>query len=37
VEQARAVLGSPEYAKVMADVKNFTTTSAITSVFSRVV
>jgi uncharacterized protein (TIGR02118 family) len=37
VEQARAVLGSPEYAKVMADTKNFTTTNAITAIFSRVV
>jgi len=37
VEQARAVLGSPEYAKVRADTKNFTTTSAITVIVSRVV
>jgi uncharacterized protein (TIGR02118 family) len=36
VEPARAVLGSPEYAKVMADVKNFTSSNAITSIFSRV-
>jgi uncharacterized protein (TIGR02118 family) len=35
-EQARAVLGSPEYAKVMADTKNFTSANAITSFFSRV-
>jgi uncharacterized protein (TIGR02118 family) len=34
LEQARAVLGSPEYAKVREDGKNFTTT---TYIFSRVV
>lgn len=37
VEQARAVLSSPEYAKVKADTTNFTTTDAITAIFSRVV
>lgn len=37
VEQARAVLSSPEYAKVKADTNNFTTTDAITVIFSRVI